>query len=211
MAGRLADRAPAGSAKLGSAAGTTLSRRKILSGAAVMAVSGWAGRAVAQQGGGRTRVVFLSRSSNTRMLAGQLARSFGADLHEIRPRDPWPEDYEEMVDWASRWRQSDSLLPLESRPDPTGAELVFVGFPIWGAALPAPMRSFLANTDLSGKTLVPFVTHGGFGLGNALDELRGLAPAAEVIQPFVLRCDQERDNLNALTAWLRETPAVVPQ
>ena len=44
---------------------------------------------------------------------------------------------------------------------------MFLGFPIWGMALPAPVRTFLTTHDLAGKTLVPFITHGGYGTGDA--------------------------------------------
>jgi flavodoxin len=177
-------------------------RRRILQGAALAAASSWIGVAARAQGAGPSAVVFLSRSSNTRMLAGHLSRRFSANLIEIRPRDPWPEDYEEMVNWATRWRESDQLLPLEPATDLSGRGTVFLGFPIWGGSLPAPMHSFLSTTDLSGKAVLPFITHGGFGAGDALAEVRRLAPNTDFAEPFVLQCDQERDNLTALKSWL---------
>lgn len=186
-------------------------RRQILQGAAVAAASSWIGTSAHAQGAGQTAVVFLSRSSNTRMLAGHLARSFDADLVEVRPRDPWPEDYEEMVDWATQWRESDRLLPLEATPELSHHAFVFLGFPIWGMALPAPMRSFLSSVDLAGKTVLPFITHGGYGPGDAMAEVRRLAPEADFAEPFILECDQERSNLNALRGWLSDVTASIPR
>ena len=84
--------------------GRGVHRRQILRGAAFAAASSWIGTAARARGTGQSAVVFLSRSGNTRMLAGHLSRNFNADLIEIRPRDPWPEDYEDMVAWATRWR-----------------------------------------------------------------------------------------------------------
>lgn len=188
-----------------------ISRRGILTGSVLAAAASWAGHAAFAQGNGRTAVVFLSRSSNTRMLAGHLSRSFNADLFEVRPRDPWPEDYDEMVAWATQWRESDRLLPLDQVPDLSGHTVVFLGFPIWGSALPAPMRSFLAAGDLSGKTVLPLITHGGFGIGSAMDTLRGNAPGADIADPFILQCDQERDNLNALRPWLDGLGGALPR
>jgi hypothetical protein len=185
-------------------------RRQILHGAAVAAASSWAGSAAHARGQGRVAVVFVSRSSNTRMLAGHLARSLDADLIEVRPRDPWPDDYEEMVAWATRWRESNLLLPLAPVTDLSGHSTVYLGFPIWGMALPAPMRSFLSGMDLTGKVVLPFITHGGYGVGSALDELHGLAPGAAVTEPFVLKCDQERDNLDDLRDWLAKIATDIP-
>src|SRR5688572_16730328 len=68
--------------------------------------------ALAQGGSGRRAVVFLSRSGNTRVLAGALSRRYSADMFEVRPRDPWPDDYDEMVAWASSMRASDVDVPL---------------------------------------------------------------------------------------------------
>ena len=186
-------------------------RRRILQGAVLAAASGWIGSAARAQGAGQSAVVFLSRSRNTGMLAGHLSRTFAADLIEVRPRDPWPADYEEMVAWASRWRESDDLLPMEPVPDLSGRATVFLGFPIWGMSLPAPMRSFLSSVELAGKTVLPFITHGGYGPGVAMAEVRRLAPEADFAEPFVLECDQERANLNALTTWLDAASALLPR
>ncbi|KGJ02160.1 Flavodoxin [Paracoccus halophilus] len=179
-------------------------RRQILQAATLATASAWAGGPALAQGAGRSAVVFLSRSSNTRMLAGHLARRHDADLFEIRPRAPWPEDYDEMVAWATRWRESDRLLPLDAIPDFSRHDVIFLGFPIWGMSLPAPMRSLLSAVDLSGKTILPFITHGGYGAGSTLNEVRRLAPNAAFAPEFVLQCDQERDNLDAMQGWLDE-------
>jgi flavodoxin len=159
----------------------------------------------AAQGAGdaRTLVAFLSRSGNTRVVAGQLQRRFGADLFEIRTMEPYPADYEATVARAQRERDAAATPPLaETIPDIARYETVFLGFPIWGMALPAPVRTFLAAHDLAGKTLVPFITHGGYGAGSAPATVAELAPGARLVAPFVLEADQERATMNAVDAWL---------
>ena len=124
-------------------------------------------------------VVYLSRSGNTRVIAGALARRFGADVFELRPRNPWPADYEEMVAWASRLRESEVDVPLaESLGDLDRYRTVFLGFPVWGTDLPAVSRSFLRSHDLAGKTVVPFITYGSSGEGSSMRTVRALAPDA---------------------------------
>jgi flavodoxin len=148
-------------------------------------------------------VVWLSRSGNTRVLAGALSRRFNADQFETRPRDPWPEDYAEMVDWATRMREGGSNLPLaEQLPEMYHYQTVFLCHPIWGGDLPAIMASFLKTYDLSGKTVVPIITHAGYGEGDAVATARSLAPNARFTEPFVLECNQERDDLACLDRWL---------
>ncbi|WP_287176946.1 hypothetical protein [Mesorhizobium sp.] len=58
--------------------------------------------------------------------------------------------------------------------------------------------------------MLPFITHGGFGAGDAMVEVRRLAPNAGFAEPFILECDQERDNLNALREWLSDVTESIP-
>jgi flavodoxin len=182
----------------------TIGRRDALKAALVASAIAAAPRmAFAQQAEGSRLVVYLSRSGNTRVIAGALARRYGADIFELRPRDPWPADYDEMVAWASRWRESEADMPLaESIGNLDRYRTVFLGFPVWGTALPAVTRSFLRSHDLSGKTVVPFITYGSSGEGSSMRTVRALAPDARFVEPFVLRCDQERSTLDSLNAWL---------
>ncbi len=157
---------------------------------------------------GRKLVAYLSRSGNTRVIAGLLKRTFSADIFEIRTATPWPEDYEEMVAWASRMRESATPPRLAESVSEIGKyNVVFLGSPIWGEALPAPVRTFLATHDLSGKTLVPFFTYGCCGAGSAPETIAKLAPRARILEPFSLKCDQERDTLNSVKDWLRSAEA----
>lgn len=156
------------------------------------------------RGDGRTLVAYLSRSGNTQVIAGQLQRRFGADLFEIRTAEPYPADYEAMVARAQRERDAEATPPLADGVAEIGRyETVFLGFPVWGMALPAPVRTFLVTHDLEGRTLVPFITHGGYGTGSAPETLAALAPRARIMTPFVLEMDQERATMNAVSAWLR--------
>jgi flavodoxin len=161
--------------------------------------------ALAQGGAGSARrvVAFLSRSGNTRVLASALARRHGADLFEVRPRDPWPADYGQMVEWASRLRTSATDIPLaENLGRLDQYQTVFLGFPVWGTDLPAVMRSFLRSHALGGKTVVPFITYGSSGIGSSMQSVRRFAPNARFIDPFVLQCDQERTILDRLDSYL---------
>jgi FMN-dependent NADH-azoreductase len=81
---------------------------------------------------------------------------------------------------------------------------VFLGFPIWGETTPPVIRSFLRAHELSGRTLRPFITHGGYGLGNSLTVLADHAPGARIEPPFSMEADQERRTLNQVTGWLGE-------
>jgi len=152
---------------------------------------------------GRILVAYLSRSGNTRVIAGQISRDLKADLFEIRPAAPYPEDYEAMVAQAERERQAGSEPLLAARvPNMAGYDTVFLGFPIWGTTAPSVIRSFLSSHDLAGKTLIPFVTHGGYGLGSSLEVVAAHAPGANLVEGFSLEADQERRTMETVRSWL---------
>jgi len=153
--------------------------------------------------GSKTLVAYLTRSGNTRVIAGTLRRQLGADLFEIRTAQPYPEDYEQHVAQATRERDSGFEPPLAAMVDGiAGYDEIFLGFPIWGETAPPPVRSFLKGHDLRGKTLRPFITHGGYGVGRSLTVLSSHAPGARIQEPFVMEADQERRTLNQIKDWL---------
>lgn len=160
----------------------------------------------AQQADGRALVAYVTRSGNTRVIAGALSRQFNSRLFEIRTAEPYPEDYEAHVAQARAERDARATPELaEQMDDLARYDTVFLGSPVWGGAMPAPLRSFLTRHDLTGKTIAPFITHGGFGTGSLPDTLAELAPEAKILPPFVLECDQERRTLDRLADWLKES------
>lgn len=64
------------------------------------------------------------------------------------------------------------------------------------------IRSFLSAHDLSGKTLIPFVTHGGYGLGSSLEVVARHAPDARLVEGFTMDAPQERQTIEQVTEWL---------
>jgi flavodoxin len=157
----------------------------------------------------RILVACFSRTGNTRVIAGQIRRALGADLFEIQPAEAYPEDYEATVSQAQTERDTGYEPPLNEKVWNIGAyQVVFLGFPIWGMTAPPVIRSFLSGHDLSGKILVPFITHGGYGIGQSLSVVAEHAPRARLIQGFSKQADQEREALMQVTRWLQELDPV---
>jgi flavodoxin len=152
---------------------------------------------------GKVLVAYFTRTGNTQIVARKIRRAFDADLFEIRTAEPYPEDYEETVSQAQR--ESDSGFEpalAETIPDLGRYDAIFLGFPIWGMTAPPVIRSFLSSHDLSGTTLIPFITHGGYGLGQSLAVLAERAPGARLLDAFSMQADQEREILSQVTDWL---------
>lgn len=149
-------------------------------------------------------VACFSRTGNTRVVAKQIQRARNADLFEIVPAAAYPEDYEQTVAQAQRERESNFEPPLRATvPNLSDYDTVFLGFPIWGQTAPPVIRSFLSAHDLSGKALVPFITHGGYGLGNSLSVVATHARGAQIADTaFSMEADQERRTLEQVTRWL---------
>ncbi|SAK53844.1 flavodoxin [Caballeronia calidae] len=155
--------------------------------------------------GSRTLVAYFSRSGNTRVIAGLIHRSLAADLFEIQPARPYPEDYLATVDQAQQERDSGYQPPLAATiSDVARYDTVFLGFPVWGETVPPVIRTFLVTNDLSGKNLIPFTTHGGYGLGNSRSVIACHAPKARLRQGFLMEADQERRTMNRVAGWLDE-------
>lgn len=153
----------------------------------------------------RALVAYFSRSGNTRVVAGLIRRAQGADLFEIVPAAPYPEDYLETVAQATRERDSGFEPRLATRvPAIERYDTLYLGFPIWGETTPPIIRSFLKAHDLAGKTLIPFVTHGGFGLGNSRAVLASHAGKSRLHSGFSMQADQERQTMNTVNGWLKQ-------
>jgi flavodoxin len=157
----------------------------------------------AATGTSRTLIAYFSRSGNTRVIAGQLHRELKADLFEILAARPYPEDYEQTVEQARQERDAGVRPPLTAVvPNIAAYDTVFLCFPIWGETVPPIVRGFLAAHDLSGKTVRPVITHGGYGLGDSLAVLKSHAPRARLTPAFSMEADQERRTMTQVRDWL---------
>ncbi len=152
-------------------------------------------------------VACFSRSGNTRVVAGLIHRSMPSDLFEIQPAVDYPADYLETVAKA-RQERDDNVEPA-LRTGIAGIDsydTVYLGFPIWGETTPPIIRSLLRQHDMHGKTIVPFITHGGYGVGSSLRVLASHAPQARILKPFVIQADQERRTMESVNTWLATLP-----
>lgn len=131
----------------------------------------------------KTLVAYFSASGQTAKLAKTLADVTGGDLFEIAPETAYTAA---DLDWMDKKSRSTiEMKDPESRPAIAGKvadmaqyDTVFVGFPIWWYQAPRIIETFLESYDFSGKTVIPFATSGGSGMGRTVDELRKLCPNA---------------------------------
>ena len=155
-------------------------------------------------GGSKILIAYFTRSGNTRVVAELLQRACQADLFEISPEVAYPGDYLKTVEQARQERDSNFEPALATHvPDMAAYDVVFLGFPIWGETAPPVIRSFLSSHDLAGKIVVPFITHGGYGVGGSSQVLARHAPGALLQKGFAMQADQERKTMEQVNGWLK--------
>ena len=141
-------------------------------------------------------IVYLSRTNNTKAIAEIIHKNVGGDLVALELENPYPEDYRKTVDRVANENSTGFLPPLKTKIDSIEKyDMVFVGFPTWGMQLPPPMKSFLKEYDLSGKTIVPFNTNAGYGVGSGFQTVKELCPDSDVLEGFEIKGGVERDGI----------------
>ena len=134
----------------------------------------------------RKLVAYFSASGVTAKVAETLAEAIGADIYEIEPAVPYSKA---DLDWTNqKSRSSVEMSDPTSRPAIAGKrdnmddyDTVFVGFPIWWYVAPTIINTFLEAHDLSSKTIIPFATSGGSGLGDTVKLLASSCPEARFL------------------------------
>ncbi len=140
-------------------------------------------------------IVYLSRTNNTKAIAEMIQEKVGGKLVELELQTPYPEDYDAIVDQVAEENESGFLPPLKTEVAIDKYDVVFVGFPTWGMQLPPPMKSFLHQYDLSGKTVIPFNTNAGYGVGSSFETIEELCPDANILEGFSIEGGIERDGI----------------
>lgn len=131
-------------------------------------------------------VAYFSASGVTKKVAEKLAQEIGANLFEIKPEAPYTNA---DLDWQNKKsRSSVEMNDKSCRPaisskvaDMAQYQTVFIGFPIWWYREPSIIDTFMEAYDFSGKTVIPFATSGGSGMGSSGENMQALAPGAKVM------------------------------
>lgn len=150
-------------------------------------------------------IVYYSRSGNTREIANQIHRSVGGDIFEIQVVEPYPEDYEAVKERAMRELNSGFKPALKTKAGNIGSyNVIFVGTPIWWGTISAPVKSFLSAYNLSGKTIVPFITHQGSGLGQSVTDISKLCPSSTLLDGIAIWGRNVKTAQGEVSEWLQK-------
>jgi flavodoxin len=141
-------------------------------------------------------IVYLSRTNNTKAIAEIIQKNVGGTLVELELETPYPKDYKKTVQQVVDENASGYLPPLKTKIDSIEKyDVVFVGFPTWDMQMPPPMKSFLHEYNLSGKTVIPFNTNAGYGVGSGFETVKELCSNSKVLEGFSITGGIERDGV----------------
>ena len=133
-----------------------------------------------------------------------IADEVDGDLHLIETVTPYTADFDELRD-VNHDEMGRNYLPelKESNLDIAGYEVVFVGYPVWWASIPMPIASFLEEYDFTGKTIIPFCSHGGGRFGQSLTAISKLAPDAVMGEALSVHYSGGSSLPDDVEGWLR--------
>ena len=152
----------------------------------------------------RKLVAYFSATGVTAKVAEKLAEAIGADIYEIEPAVPYSRA---DLDWQNaKSRSSVEMSDPAARPAIAGKrdnmddyDTIFIGFPIWWYVAPQIINTFLESYDLTGKTIIPFATSGGSGMGKTNESLTPSCKGAKLIEGKVFK---SRTNLSEIAIWV---------
>lgn len=141
---------------------------------------------------------------NTQYVAYVISENTGADIFRIEPVTPYPMNHAELEEVATKEMQDGAFPAIAAQVESMAQyDTVFVGFPCWYADMPRILYSFFEEYDLSGKTIVPFVTSGASGFAGTIGTIGKLEPNANVVQDGLSLIRTSMENAEAeVIAWL---------
>jgi flavodoxin len=159
----------------------------------------------AQEGNPKILVAYFSWSGNTREIAQQIHQRTGGDIFEIIPEQPYSTNYSTCLDEALRDQRAQARPALKNRVGDIGRyDVIFVGYPNWWASIPMPIASFLESYDFSGKTIVPFCSHGGGRLGQSVTAIAKICPQSNLLDALSVNDGGGASLGNEITDWLKK-------
>ena len=165
---------------------------------------------------GKTLVVFFSHAGdnysvgnikvgNTKIVADYISEITGADQFEIKTSKYDGMAYRPLCDLAKEEQQNGELPPFDGEPgDLSQYDTVFIGGPVWWGTYPQVMFTFFKKYDLNGKTIIPFTTHEGSGLGRCVDDVKKAYPKATVTGEFSMYGHDVREGKGRVEKWLKK-------
>lgn len=142
---------------------------------------------------------------NTEVAAGIIKELIGADLFKLEQLKPYARDYNECIAQAQADQRQNARPDLKSFPETLDEyDVIYLGYPNYWSTMPMAVFTFLEHFDFSGKTIKPFCTHEGSGLGSSLSDIKKLCPAAKVEKGLAIHGGSVKRSRKDIEKWVRE-------
>ena len=154
-------------------------------------------------------IIYFTRTGNTELFANYIKEKININSFKINPVTPYTEDYNEMLTVA-RNEQNNNARPEIKEPltDISKYEVILIGTPIWYSHIPNIVITQLEKLNFQGKTIYPFNTHGGSGVGSTVNDIKQYASGANVKEGFPLSGDYVKNNknnaMNDINQWIEK-------
>lgn len=140
---------------------------------------------------------------NTEYVATVIGEATGGDLFEIKTVHTYPDTHKELIDAAKKESDEDLRPALATHiKNLDEYDVVFVGFPNWWYDMPQPLYTFFDEYDFSGKTVVPFCTHGGSRFSDAVKTIREMEQGATVLDGYAIARDRVAGSKDGILNWI---------
>ncbi|MBC8532302.1 flavodoxin [Gehongia tenuis] len=154
-------------------------------------------------GDGNILIAYFSWGGNTQGVAEEIQSQTGADLFEITMVNPYSDDYNTVLDEAQRDQNEQARPELASHVENMEQyDTIILGYPNWWASIPMPVASFLEEYDFSGKTILPFCSHGGGRFGQSLTAISKLVPDAAMGEALSIHYSGGSSMPDDVSEWL---------
>jgi flavodoxin len=148
-------------------------------------------------------IAYFSWSGNTRLIAKKINQIIESDLVEIKCVTPYSKHYNICIDEAKRDKLNQVKPEIKINiPDFELYNIIFLGYPNWWSSIPMPIASFLKKYDFTGKTITPFCSHGGGGLGQSISAIKKLVPHSKITEALSVYSSGSSSLHNDIQVWL---------
>ncbi len=155
------------------------------------------------EGSGKILIAFFSWGGNTRGIANEIRSQTGADIFEIELVNPYSTNYNTVLDEAQRDQNKQARPEIKNKVENMEQyDTIILGYPNWWASIPMPIATFLEQYDFSGKTIVPFCSHGGGRFGQSLTAIAKLAPEATIAEGLAISYSGGSSLSSDISKWL---------
>ncbi|WP_199172669.1 flavodoxin [Petrotoga sp. 9PWA.NaAc.5.4] len=150
-------------------------------------------------------IAYFSWDGNTKTIAEKIQSQKGGDLFEVRTAKPYSSNYQTVLREAKREQQEGMKPELITHVENMDEyDIIILGYPNWWGTIPMPIVSFLEEYDFSGKTILPFCSHGGGELGRSVSDITKLVPNAKVGRGLPIYYSGGSDLDSKIKKWLEE-------